>query len=81
MVFTSISLLICPLESLEQPADPDKTRVSDDLFQDIVEDELPAHIKLGSTFTFRVTLLQASNISTEYADIFAQFKYVMKMVF
>lgn len=32
------------------------------------------HLHLGSTFTFRVTVLQASSISAEYADIFCQFK-------
>lgn len=32
------------------------------------------HLKLGSIFTFRVTVLQASSISAEYADIFCQFK-------
>ena len=32
------------------------------------------HLGLGSTFTFRVTVLQASSISAEYADIFCQFK-------
>lgn len=32
------------------------------------------HLRLGSTFTFRVTVLQASSISAEYADIFCQFK-------
>lgn len=32
------------------------------------------HLKIGSTFTFRVTVLQASGISTEYSDIFCQFK-------
>lgn len=31
-------------------------------------------LRLGSTFTFRVTVLQASSISAEYADIFCQFK-------
>ncbi|XP_071491497.1 kinesin-like protein KIF1A [Diadema antillarum] len=31
------------------------------------------HLKIGSTFTFRVTVLQASGISTEYSDIFCQF--------
>ena len=43
-------------------------------FPDIKEDELPEHLKVGSTFTFRVTVLQASGISPEYADIFCQFK-------
>ena len=32
------------------------------------------HLKIGSNFTFRVTVLQASGISTEYSDIFCQFK-------
>lgn len=32
------------------------------------------HLHLGSAFTFRVTVLQASSISAEYADIFCQFK-------
>lgn len=32
------------------------------------------HLRLGTTFTFRVTVLQASSISAEYADIFCQFK-------
>lgn len=36
--------------------------------------QLPAHLKLGSEFTFRVTVLQAVGISREYADIFCQFK-------
>lgn len=36
----------------------------------------PAHLHLGKEFTFRVTVLQAINISKEYADIFCQFKYV-----
>ncbi|XP_036757143.2 kinesin-like protein KIF1A isoform X25 [Manis pentadactyla] len=34
------------------------------------------HLHLGSTFTFRVTVLQASSISAEYADIFCQFNFI-----
>ncbi|XP_041342958.1 kinesin-like protein KIF1A isoform X3 [Pyrgilauda ruficollis] len=34
------------------------------------------HLKLGSIFTFRVTVLQASSISAEYADIFCQFNFI-----
>lgn len=37
-------------------------------------DAMLDHLRLGSTFTFRVTVLQASSISAEYADIFCQFK-------
>ncbi|XP_019752712.1 kinesin-like protein KIF1A isoform X10 [Hippocampus comes] len=34
------------------------------------------HLKIGNVFTFRVTVLQASNISAEYADIFCQFNFI-----
>ncbi|KAF8794618.1 Kinesin-like protein unc-104 like protein [Argiope bruennichi] len=36
----------------------------------------PAHLHLGKDFTFRVTVLQAINISKEYADIFCQFNFL-----
>ena len=39
--------------------------------------DLPEHLTLGSQFQFRVTVLQASCISPEYADIFCQFKSVL----
>lgn len=38
--------------------------------------DAPEHLGVGDVFTFRVTVLQASSISAEYADIFCQFKYV-----
>ncbi|XP_025081034.1 kinesin-like protein unc-104 isoform X4 [Pomacea canaliculata] len=38
--------------------------------------ELPEHLQLGSQFQFRVTVLQASCISPEYADIFCQFNFL-----
>ncbi|XP_029002290.1 kinesin-like protein KIF1A isoform X6 [Betta splendens] len=34
------------------------------------------HLKVGNVFTFRVTVLQASSISAEYADIFCQFNFI-----
>ncbi|XP_067369443.1 kinesin-like protein KIF1A isoform X3 [Channa argus] len=34
------------------------------------------HLGIGSVFTFRVTVLQASSISAEYADIFCQFNFI-----
>ncbi|XP_029105297.1 kinesin-like protein KIF1A isoform X1 [Scleropages formosus] len=34
------------------------------------------HLRIGSIFTFRVTVLQASSISAEYADIFCQFNFI-----
>ncbi|XP_025068030.1 kinesin-like protein KIF1B [Alligator sinensis] len=39
-------------------------------------DEVGDHLKLGSVFTFRVTVLQASGILPEYADIFCQFNFL-----
>ncbi|XP_051567529.1 kinesin-like protein KIF1A isoform X5 [Myxocyprinus asiaticus] len=34
------------------------------------------HLRIGDVFTFRVTVLQASSISAEYADIFCQFNFI-----
>ncbi|XP_013866484.1 kinesin-like protein KIF1A isoform X3 [Austrofundulus limnaeus] len=34
------------------------------------------HLQIGNIFTFRVTVLQASSISAEYADIFCQFNFI-----
>ncbi|XP_037324671.2 kinesin-like protein KIF1A isoform X16 [Pungitius pungitius] len=34
------------------------------------------HLRVGNVFTFRVTVLQASSIPTEYADIFCQFNFI-----
>ncbi|XP_053136731.1 kinesin-like protein KIF1B isoform X9 [Hemicordylus capensis] len=39
-------------------------------------EETGDHLKLGSVFTFRVTVLQASGILPEYADIFCQFNFL-----
>ncbi|XP_077168436.1 kinesin-like protein KIF1B isoform X5 [Paroedura picta] len=39
-------------------------------------EEVGDHLKLGSVFTFRVTVLQASGILPEYADIFCQFNFL-----
>ncbi|XP_055502051.1 kinesin-like protein KIF1A isoform X7 [Leucoraja erinacea] len=39
-------------------------------------DGLVEHLRIGSNFTFRVTVLQASSISAEYADIFCQFNFI-----
>ncbi|XP_065594167.1 kinesin-like protein KIF1B isoform X7 [Cyrtonyx montezumae] len=39
-------------------------------------EEVGNHLKLGSVFTFRVTVLQASGILPEYADIFCQFNFL-----
>lgn len=54
----------------------DKTWEGQDHFPDIVEKDLPDHLQIGSVFQFRVTVLQASGISPEYADIFCQFNFL-----
>ncbi|XP_072560627.1 kinesin-like protein KIF1A isoform X3 [Paramormyrops kingsleyae] len=44
--------------------------------QDGAADGFLEHLRIGSVFTFRVTVLQASSISAEYADIFCQFNFI-----
>ncbi|XP_056589695.1 kinesin-like protein KIF1B isoform X6 [Triplophysa dalaica] len=39
-------------------------------------DSLADHLEVGSIFTFRVTVLQASGVPHEYADIFCQFNFL-----
>ncbi|XP_078413903.1 kinesin-like protein KIF1B isoform X1 [Cetorhinus maximus] len=41
-----------------------------------ISDDIGEHLKIGSVFTFRVTVLQASGIPPEYADIFCQFNFL-----
>lgn len=61
--------------SLEAPNSPIKSLgLGLDLPLDLSPEKALSHLKIGSTFTFRVTVLQASSISAEYADIFCQFK-------
>ncbi|XP_053539643.1 kinesin-like protein KIF1A isoform X8 [Ictalurus punctatus] len=52
------------------PEDPEST------VKDGVLDGALDHLKIGELFTFRVTVLQASSISAEYADIFCQFNFI-----
>ncbi|KAK7066390.1 hypothetical protein SK128_027888, partial [Halocaridina rubra] len=40
------------------------------------DEDLPPHLRIGQEFTFRVTVLQAFDVSTEYADIFCQFNFL-----
>ncbi|XP_042232054.1 kinesin-like protein unc-104 isoform X1 [Homarus americanus] len=40
------------------------------------DDDLPPHLRIGQELTFRVTVLQAFDVSTEYADIFCQFNFL-----
>ncbi|XP_077462833.1 kinesin-like protein KIF1A isoform X3 [Stigmatopora argus] len=38
--------------------------------------ETAEHLQMGNVFTFRVTVLQALDISAEYADVFCQFNFI-----
>uniref|UniRef100_T1HYD7 Kinesin-like protein unc-104 n=1 Tax=Rhodnius prolixus TaxID=13249 RepID=T1HYD7_RHOPR len=43
---------------------------------DADEEDPPQHLLLGTDFTFKVTVLQAVGIPTEYSDIFCQFNFL-----
>lgn len=63
-----------PTEKTEEgEGDADSGRGDSSVASD-KEEEAPEHLQPGKEFTFRVTVLQAVGISTEYADIFCQFK-------
>ncbi|CAK9814577.1 Kinesin-like protein unc-104 [Anthophora plagiata] len=56
--------------------DADSGKGDSSVSSDMKEEDLPDHLQLGTEFTFRVTVLQAMGISTEYADIFCQFNFL-----
>ncbi|XP_044591191.1 kinesin-like protein unc-104 isoform X1 [Cotesia glomerata] len=60
----------------EEVCDGDSGRGDSSVASDMKEEELPDHLQPGVEFTFRVTVLQAMGISTEYADIFCQFNFL-----
>ncbi|XP_061151551.1 kinesin-like protein KIF1A [Syngnathus typhle] len=61
----------------EPPPSPSKSSgLALDLPLELSPEKALAHLQIGSTFTFRVTVLQASSISAEYADIFCQFNFI-----
>ncbi|KAM9791883.1 kinesin-like protein KIF1A isoform 3-T3 [Syngnathus typhle] len=61
----------------EPPPSPLKSSgLALDLPLELSPEKALAHLQIGSTFTFRVTVLQASSISAEYADIFCQFNFI-----
>ncbi|XP_037538187.1 kinesin-like protein KIF1A [Nematolebias whitei] len=63
--------------TLEAPHSPAKTLgLGLDFPLELSPEKSLSHLKIGSTFTFRVTVLQASSISAEYADIFCQFNFI-----
>ncbi|KAK0175728.1 hypothetical protein PV327_009456 [Microctonus hyperodae] len=60
----------------EEVGDADSGRGDSSVSSDMKEEDLPNHLQPGVEFTFRVTVLQAMGISTEYADIFCQFNFL-----
>lgn len=42
----------------------------------VEEAKLPQHLKLGSTFKFRIIILEISGISSDFSDIFCQFNFM-----
>ncbi|XP_033229959.1 kinesin-like protein unc-104 isoform X4 [Belonocnema kinseyi] len=60
----------------EEVGDGDSGRGDSSVSSDMKEEDLPDHLQTGVEFTFRVTVLQAMGISTEYADIFCQFNFL-----
>lgn len=59
---------------IEEDADSGRgdSSVSSELHE--LAEETNEHLQIGKELTFRVTVLQATGISAEYADIFCQFK-------
>lgn len=58
----------------ELECDADSGRGDSSVSSELKEEEFPPHLSAGNDFTFRVTVLKAVGISTEYADVFCQFK-------
>nr|XP_014347096.1 PREDICTED: kinesin-like protein KIF1B [Latimeria chalumnae] len=72
------SEVITPSEEMNRINDLDlKSNMMDPkLAMEGISDGLGEHLKIGSVFTFRVTVLQANGILPEYADIFCQFNFL-----
>ncbi|XP_045402125.1 kinesin-like protein KIF1B isoform X1 [Lemur catta] len=73
------SEVISPPEEINRMNDLDlksSTLLDGKMVMEGFSEEIGNHLKLGSAFTFRVTVLQASGILPEYADIFCQFNFL-----
>ncbi|XP_025909418.1 kinesin-like protein KIF1B isoform X13 [Nothoprocta perdicaria] len=73
------SEVITPPEEINRISDIDlksSTLLDGKMTMEGFTEEIGDHLKLGSVFTFRVTVLQASGILPEYADIFCQFNFL-----
>ncbi|RVE45455.1 hypothetical protein evm_009890 [Chilo suppressalis] len=56
--------------------DADSGRGDSSLASELKDEDLPEHLTLGREFTFRVTVLQAHAVATDYADVFCQFNFL-----
>ncbi|XP_069039784.1 kinesin-like protein KIF1B isoform X17 [Lepisosteus oculatus] len=72
------SEVITPSEEINRINDIDLKlgNVDTKLTLEGLSEKLGGHLEVGSIFTFRVTVLQASGILPEYADIFCQFNFL-----
>ncbi|XP_071228256.1 kinesin-like protein KIF1B isoform X10 [Salvelinus alpinus] len=72
------SEIITPSEEQNRINDMDLKLVQGNLVDPKLscEEGLTGQLEVGSIFTFRVTVLQASGILPEYADIFCQFNFL-----
>uniref|UniRef100_A0A8D1AYJ8 plus-end-directed kinesin ATPase n=1 Tax=Sus scrofa TaxID=9823 RepID=A0A8D1AYJ8_PIG len=73
------SEIITPPEEINPMSDLDLksgTLLDGKMVMEGFSEEIGNHLKLGNAFTFRVTVLQASGILPEYADIFCQFNFL-----
>ncbi|KAK2500127.1 hypothetical protein MC885_021341, partial [Smutsia gigantea] len=73
------SEVITPPEEINRMNDLDlksSTLLDGKMVMEGFSEEIGNHLKLGNAFTFRVTVLQASGILPEYADIFCQFNFL-----
>ncbi|XP_069774565.1 kinesin-like protein KIF1B isoform X3 [Narcine bancroftii] len=71
--------IITPSEELNRINDLDfksGTELDPKLSSEKISKDVAEHLKIGSVFTFRVTVLQACGIPSEYADIFCQFNFL-----
>ncbi|XP_051906521.1 kinesin-like protein KIF1B isoform X13 [Hippocampus zosterae] len=70
------SEVITPLEELNRINDMDLKLGNTAETKLPCGDSLPGQLEIGSTFTFRVTVLQTTGVPPEYADIFCQFNFL-----
>ena len=52
----------------------ESTKVTEDSAEQCEGRVVPAHLALGSPFQFRINILQVGGISSEYCDVYLQFK-------